>query len=41
METEAQLQHQIRCAWGKFSELSSFLTRRNVSLRLKGRVYAV
>ena len=30
---------RIRCAWGKFRELCGFLLKKDVSLRLKGRVY--
>ena len=31
---------RVRCAWKKFRELSCMLTRKNVSLKLKGKVYA-
>ena len=31
---------RVRCAWAKFRELSSFLTQKEVSLKLKDRVYA-
>lgn len=30
---------RVRCAWGKFHELSPFLTERGASLKLKGKVY--
>ena len=30
----------VRCAWKKFWELSGMLTKRGVSLKLKGKVYA-
>ena len=30
---------RVRCAWGKFRELSGILTRKEVSLRLNGKVY--
>mgnify|MGYP007071599789 CR=1 FL=1 len=30
---------RVRCAWGKFKELSGILTRKEVSLKLKGKVY--
>ena len=30
---------RIRCAWGKFGELTPFLTSKGVSLRMKGQVY--
>lgn len=30
---------RVRCAWGKFRELSGILTRKEVSLKLKGKVY--
>src|SRR6266568_2183306 len=29
----------IRCAWGKFNELKSFLALRGTSLKLKGKIY--
>ena len=32
---------RIRCAWAKFRELSGLLTKKEVSLRMKGRVYTV
>jgi len=31
---------RVRCAWKKFRELSGVLTKRGVSLKLKGKVYA-
>ena len=30
-----------RCAWGKFTELAPILTRRGVSLKLKGKIYRI
>ena len=30
---------RVRCAWGKFKELSGILTRKEVSLKLKGKLY--
>ena len=30
---------RVKCAWGKFSELSPILTARRVLLKLKGKVY--
>src|SRR5208282_5487516 len=30
---------RVKCAWGKFRELSPILTERRVSLKLKGKVY--
>ena len=30
---------RVRCAWRKFKELSGILTRKGVSLKLKGKVY--
>src|SRR5260221_7441192 len=30
---------RVRCAWGKFRELSPILTLRGVSLKLKGNIY--
>ena len=30
---------RVRCAWGKFWELSGFLIGRGVSLKLKGKIY--
>src|SRR6266568_531541 len=30
---------RIRCAWGKFNELKSFLALRGTSLKLKGKIY--
>jgi len=31
---------RVRCAWGKFRELSPFLTSRGVSLKVKGKLYS-
>ena len=36
---EAALRNRVRCAWGKFHELAPILTRRGVSLKLKGKFY--
>jgi hypothetical protein len=30
---------RVKCAWGKFRELSPILTTRRASLKLKGKVY--
>lgn len=30
---------RVRCAWSKFRENSEFLTKRGVSLQIKGRIY--
>ena len=30
---------RVKCAWGKFMELSHILTARRASLKLKGKVY--
>src|SRR5260221_223706 len=30
---------RVRCAWGKFNELKSFLASRGTSLKLKGKIY--
>src|SRR5271166_3171410 len=30
---------RVKCAWGKFRELSPILTARRASLKLKGNVY--
>lgn len=30
---------RVRCAWGKFKELSTILTSRGVSLKLKGKIF--
>jgi hypothetical protein len=30
---------RVKCAWGKFRELSPILTARRASLKLKGKVY--
>ena len=29
----------VRCAWGKFRELSPILTLRGMSLKMKGKIY--
>jgi len=31
---------RVRCAWGKFNELSPMLVTRGASLKVKGRIYA-
>ena len=31
---------RVRCAWGKFRELAGILTQKEISLKLKGKVYA-
>jgi hypothetical protein len=31
---------RVQCAWGKFRELSPLLTLREVSLKVKGRLYS-
>jgi len=31
---------RVRCAWGKFRELSPLLTSRGVSLKVKGKLYS-
>ena len=36
---EAAVRNRARCAWGKFHELVPILTRRGVSLKLKGKFY--
>ena len=36
---EAAVRNKVRCAWGKFHELAPILTRRGVSLKLKGKFY--
>jgi hypothetical protein len=36
---EAAVASRIRCAWKKFNELKSILTRKGLSLKVKGRVY--
>ena len=30
---------RVKCAWGKFRELTPILTARRASLKLKGKVY--
>ena len=30
---------RVRSAWGKFNELAPVLTKRGVSLKLKGKIY--
>jgi len=30
---------RVRCAWGKFNELAPILTKRGVSLKVKGKIY--
>ena len=32
---------RVKCAWGKFRELSSILTARRALLKLKGKVYRI
>src|SRR5580698_741490 len=36
---EAAVRYRVRCAWSKFYELVPILTRRGVSLKLKGKFY--
>jgi hypothetical protein len=36
---EAAVASRIQCAWKKFNELKSILTRKGLSLKVKGRVY--
>ena len=36
---KAAVRNRVRCAWGKFHELAFILTRRGVSLKLKGKFY--
>ena len=31
---------RVRCAWGKFNELSPILTSRGASLKVKGKLYS-
>ena len=31
---------EVRCAWRKFRELSSILTAKAASLKLKGKIYS-
>ena len=31
---------RVRCAWGKFRELSPILTSRGASLKVKGKLYS-
>ena len=38
-EAEEASRTRVRCAWSKFNELSSILTVRGASLRLKGKIY--
>jgi hypothetical protein len=35
------VRHKLRCAWGKFRELSPLLTLRGISLKLKRKLYSV
>ena len=37
---EDAVRHRVKCAWGKFRELSLFLTLRGMSLKLKGKLYS-
>jgi hypothetical protein len=37
---EDAVRHRVKCAWGKFRELSPFLTLRGMSLKLKGKLYS-
>ena len=36
---EEAFRMRVKCAWGKFRELSPILTARRASLKLKGKVY--
>jgi len=36
---EASVRNRVSCAWGKFLELALILTKRGVSLKLKGKFY--
>ena len=36
---EETSQTRVRCAWAKFRELSQILTKRGVSLKIKGKLY--
>ena len=36
---EDAVRARVRCAWGKFKELSPILTSRGVSLKLKGKIF--
>ena len=37
--SEEAVRCRIRCAWGKFNELAPMLTKRGLSLRMKGNLY--
>jgi hypothetical protein len=32
---------RIRCAWGKFNELAPMLTKRGLSLKMKGDLFDI
>jgi hypothetical protein len=34
--SEKAVRYRIRCAWGKFNELAPMLTKRGLSLMMKG-----
>ena len=36
---EETSQTRVRCAWAKFRELSQILTKRGVTLKIKGKLY--
>ena len=38
-EAEEASRTRVRSAWGKFNELAPVLTKRGVSLKLKGKIY--
>ena len=37
--SEEAVRCRIRCAWGKFNELATLLTKRGLSLKAKGHLY--
>ena len=37
--SEEAVRCRIRCAWGKLNELAPMLTKRGLSLRMKGNLY--
>ena len=37
--SEEAVRCRIRCAWGRFNELAPMLTKRRLSLRMKGNFY--
>ena len=32
---------RVKCAWGKFRELAPILTKRGVSLKIKGKIFKI